>query len=106
MNSIGAQRVSIVGFAALELVQGRWDTPSLRQTQNVLDKYDVIWPSTADLVHALQRFGPRRLSHGLDVMDALIAETAIGAGQPLHTFSTRHFAAYPDLTTIQPYGKT
>ena len=106
LNSLGTQRISIVGFTALKVIQGCPDATILKRAQQRLHDYEVVWPTISDSDRALERFGPKRLSHGLDVLDCLIAETAIGLGEPLHTFNTRHFAAYPELATTQPYAKT
>ena len=45
------------------------------------------------------------LSHGLGIIDALIAECAIGLGVPLCTFNVRHFSAVPGLVTERPYAR-
>jgi predicted nucleic acid-binding protein len=35
----------------------------------------------------------------------LIAQTALMANLPLHTFNDKHFKAVPNLRTIQPYSR-
>jgi predicted nucleic acid-binding protein len=106
LDSLSDSPVTVVGFTILEILQGCWNPTSLRQTQRALAPYQIVWPDDMALERTLQRFGTRRLSHGLGIIDALIAETAIGLNLPLHTFNVRHFAAYPELKTVQPYQKT
>ena len=105
LGSLGTEQISIVGFTAIEIIQGCPDAGVLRRAQRRLNDYEILSPVASDYDRALQRFGTKRLSHGLDAMDALIAETAIGLDESLHTFNTRHFAAYLELVTVQPYVK-
>ncbi len=37
--------------------------------------------------------------------DIMIGETALALNLPLHTFNQKHYAAIPNLKTIQPYTK-
>jgi hypothetical protein len=45
------------------------------------------------------------LSHGLGLLDALIAACAVGRSAPLCTFNVRHYAAVAGLVTLQPYPR-
>jgi tRNA(fMet)-specific endonuclease VapC len=99
------QALAVAGFTGMELLHGCRDARDVKRAQEWLGGQHVLWPSGTDSARALQRYGERRLRFGLDPVDALIAETAIGAGLPLYTFNLRHFAAYPDLITIQPYTR-
>jgi predicted nucleic acid-binding protein len=44
-----------------------------------------------------------RLSHGLLIIDALIAATALAHGETLYTKNVRHFRMIPGLREIRPY---
>src|SRR5262249_49220196 len=44
-----------------------------------------------------------RLSHGLLIIDALIAATALAHGETLYTKNVRHFHMIPGLRVIRPY---
>ncbi len=46
-----------------------------------------------------------KLSKNLGILDALIASTAVGAGETLATFNVKHFKSVPGLTIIQPYKR-
>jgi hypothetical protein len=56
-----------------------------------------------DCGRALQDFAAFHLSHNLGLLDALIAHTAVGLGQPLATFNVKHYGVIVTLTTVQPY---
>jgi hypothetical protein len=70
---------------------------------SILRPFPIVWPSEVDLQRALWDYARFHLSHGLSVMDALIAATATGQGMPLATFNVRHFVVIPGLITEQPY---
>jgi predicted nucleic acid-binding protein len=55
--------------------------------------------------HALTEYARLHLSHGLGIMDALIASAAIGHELQILTFDRRHFKAIPGLLTIQLYER-
>jgi hypothetical protein len=96
---------SVAGIAAMELVAGCRDASELRGVMALLLPMRVLWPPEPDMPRALIEFMPMRLAHGLGILDALIAATAIGYGLPLATFNTRHFQHIPGLTIVQPYTR-
>jgi predicted nucleic acid-binding protein len=105
-QTVPQKMLVVPGFVAMETLQGCSNRAAVERVEGLLAGYEIIWPRDADLRRALAQFGEHRLRHGLSAMDALIAETAIGANVPLHTFNVKHFAAFQQLVTIQPYTKT
>jgi hypothetical protein len=65
--------------------------------------YRVYWPSQADCERALQDYAMYHLRHALGMLEALMAETAVGLGVALATFNDRYYRVVPALHTIQPY---
>src|SRR6266849_688268 len=84
---------SVSGIAAMELTFGCLNAAELRAVRTFLLPFPILWPSEEDHQRALADYAPLHLSHGLGVMDALIAATAIGQGLPLVTLNVRHFRA-------------
>ena len=93
------------GFAAMELLAGCENSTDRRRIERMLQDFDLLWPDEAALGRAAKDYGALRLSHGIGVLDMLIAVTAIGHSQDLATFNIRHFRAVPGLTVIQPYAR-
>ena len=91
------------GFAAMELLNGCQRRAEWRSVDRFLRAFPVFWPAEPEMSRALREFTGYRLSHGLGLIDALIAATALGRGEPLATFNVRHYQAVPGLVTIQPY---
>jgi predicted nucleic acid-binding protein len=95
----------ISGFAALELKAGCPNKADMRKVTKFLKPFPIVWPTEADMVRALVEYAPLRLSHGLGILDSLIAATAVGMGEPVATFNNRHFRGVPGLATVQPYTR-
>ncbi len=51
----------------------------------------IAWPTEADCTRALSDFTAHHLSHGLGLLDALIAACAVGLSATLYTFNNRHY---------------
>lgn len=99
------QALVIPGFVVLEVLQGCRNRRALEDVEEFLAGHHILWPEPTKLRKLASRFGAAHLRFGIDAFDALIAETAIGSNLPPHTFNARHFAAYAQLVTIQPYTK-
>jgi len=65
----------------------------------------VVWPTEADCSRALSDFAAHHLSHGLGLLDALIAACAIGRSATLWPFNVKHYQVVPDLATAEPYTR-
>ena len=79
----------------MKLYQGASDARRIREVENLLAPLAIVWLSETDCQRALTDFRNLHLSHGLGLLDALIAATAIGQGATLVTFNARHFPRFP-----------
>jgi predicted nucleic acid-binding protein len=95
----------VSGFAAMELLNGCRSKVEWRSVERFLGAFPISWPTEAEMNRALRECTGFRLSHGLGLIDALIAMTALGRNEPLATFNTRHFQAVPGLVLVQPYTR-
>ena len=93
------------GFVAMELVQDAQNNRQVQQILKLVSPLPIIWPSEADCNRALADFTALHLSHGLGLLDSLIASCAIGLSMPLCTFNVKHFRAVPGLQLVQPYTR-
>ena len=67
----------------------------------------VIWPTVGDCQRALADFAAFHLSHGLVLLDALIAAIAAGLSAELCTFNDKHYrivSGLADNPAIRPIG--
>jgi predicted nucleic acid-binding protein len=98
-----AELPRVSGFTVMELIQDAPSAQHLRQAMKLVSPLPVIWPTEAECGRALADFATYHLSHGLGLLDALIAACVIGRAATLCTFNVKHYAAVPGLATAQPY---
>ena len=105
LDSLGTETIGIPGLVAMELLQGCRNREEQRRVENVLRPYTLYWPGRMDCARAFDDSAAYHLSHTLGILDALIAETAVGLGMELATFNTKHYSVVSALQTIQPYTR-
>jgi tRNA(fMet)-specific endonuclease VapC len=96
---------ALPGLVVLELMDGCRSTMEMKRLVKRVKPFRIYWPSAADCDRALAEFANGRLTHGLSIMDVLIAECAVGLNATLCTFNTKHFKSITQLRTRQPVRK-
>lgn len=96
----------LVGLVVMELMEGCRDKSEMLNLRRGVEFFRIYWPTQQDCDRALRTFSDGRLSHGISIPDALIAECALGLNAVLCTFNTKHFHAVPALNTEKPYLKS
>jgi predicted nucleic acid-binding protein len=96
---------AVPGFVVMELVQDARNAAEVAAALKLVAPLDIVWPTESDHAFGLANFASYHLSHGLGLLDALIASCAVGRNATLCTFNTKHFQVVPGLTTIQPYTR-
>ena len=105
LESATSQEIGVPGLVAMELLQGCQNGREQKRLEKALSAYLLYWAEPQDCARALKNFAAYRLSHQLGLLDALIAETAVGFDAELATFNTKHYKILKDLRTIQPYAR-
>jgi predicted nucleic acid-binding protein len=100
-----AEVPSVPGLVVMELIQGAHDARQVREALRLTAPLPVVWPTVADYQRALADFTAYHLSHGLGLLDALIAACAVGLSAELCTFNDKHYRVVPGLVTVQPYTR-
>jgi hypothetical protein len=95
----------VPGFVAMELVQAAPNARLVQAALKLISPLPLVWPREVDCARALTDFSTLHLSHGLGLIDALIAATATGHGAILCTFNVKHYQAVPSLPLLVPYRK-
>jgi predicted nucleic acid-binding protein len=96
---------TIPGFVVMEVIQGCRNQAEVQAVERLVRPLRVVWPEEAECEHALLDFKALYLSHGLGILDALIAACAVGRGATLCTFNVKHYRMVPGLLTEQPYPR-
>src|SRR5580704_14208185 len=94
---------AIPGFVVMELIQDARNNREIRQALKLVAPLPIVWPTEQDCVRALSDFTAYHLSHGLGLLDSLIAACAVGLSATLYTFNDKHYRIVPALATSQPY---
>jgi predicted nucleic acid-binding protein len=81
------------------------DARQVRQAMKLVAPLPVVSLTEADCLQALSNFTAYHLSHGLGLLDSLIAACAVGRSAILCTFNKKHYRMVPGLKTEQPYVK-
>ena len=105
LDSLEQSEIVLPGFVVMELIQGTRTKPELARVETILAPFKVIWPTPEVCSQALTVFARVYLSHNLGLLDALIGQLAVSLDEPLVTFNQRHYAAIPQLRTVQPYDR-
>ena len=98
-------KICLPGFAVMELIQGCENKEQIKDVQEDVQDFRILWPTGSTCNKALETYARCRLSQGLDILDALIGQMAEDLMMPLHTFNTRHFRGAFKVDTVQPYKR-
>lgn len=105
LATLGSEVIGIPGLVAMELLQGCRTRQEQAQLEGFLRGFDRHWPNRVDCTRAFDDFATYHLSHGLGILDCLIAETAVGLDTELATFNTKHYEVVARLRTVRPYTR-
>ena len=104
---VGLPELPVVpGFVVMELIQGANNNGQVRQALKLVSPFPVVWPNEADFNEALSNFAVYHLSHGLGLLDALIAACAVSRSGTLYSINTKHYRIEPELKVEAPYRRT
>lgn len=106
LETLGDEEIILSGFVVMELLQGCSNKVEQEKVENVLAAFETVWPSPDVCDEALDVFARYHLSHNIGLLDALIGQTAVALGLPLHTFNRKHYAVIPNLATTEPYSRS
>ena|SRR3972149_2711028 len=95
----------VPGYVVMELIQDARNSREVENALKLVAPLQVVWPSPTDCARALNEFSTCHLSHGLGLIDALVAACTVGLSASLCTFNDRHYRAVPGLATKQPYAR-
>jgi predicted nucleic acid-binding protein len=105
LGDLRDQVIGVPGLVAMELMQGCQNAREQKQLEKSLADYQLYWPDSDDCDRALKNFSDHYLSDNIGLLDALVAETAIGLNVDLATFNVKHYRVIKGLRSIQPYKR-
>jgi predicted nucleic acid-binding protein len=100
----GLSRLPLLpGFVGMELVKDTRNKTEVIKALVWISSFSVVWPTSVECDKALELYSTFHLSHGLGLVDSVIASTAIVRNDTLLTFNDKHFIPLPGLTILHPY---
>ena len=97
MDKIGRNNLALPAVVVMELYRGMGNKTELAQMRKRLRFYDVVHLNEATSAQAVFLLEQFKLSHNLQIPDALIGATALVTGLPLFTYNTKDFNFMPGV---------
>jgi predicted nucleic acid-binding protein len=96
--------LSITAITWMEVIYGAAGKSGQATALALLEQFEMIYLTQVDLEWAMQRLLTHRLSHGVAVMDCLIASVCHRLQVPLYTHNVRDMNIILGSTlTVKPY---
>ncbi len=99
----GAPAITVI--TVLELLQGCRNQREQAAIEQLIQRMPVLYLDEPACIRAVDYFRAFHLSHGLGVLDALIAAIVSTRGLTLCSFNAKHYRLIPDLQVVKPYAR-
>jgi predicted nucleic acid-binding protein len=83
-------QLSVTPISWLEIMFGAGSKARQQQGLNLLNRFDMEFLIESDMRWAMQQMQNYRLSHGIGIMDCLIASVCFRLQVPLYTHNLKH----------------
>jgi predicted nucleic acid-binding protein len=100
MRQIQPENVVLSAITVMELYQGMGDKNQLAWMKKQIRYYDILHFTSEISKKAIELVHDFKLSHGLEIPDAIIAATAIHNQLPLATFNKKDFQFIPNVLLL------
>lgn len=97
-------RLSIVSTTWMEVMEGASSKANQARCKNVLEKFDVLYLTTADQQWAMQQLERFQFSHHIGKDDCLIASVAYRLQLPLYTHNLKDTTPLIGNLAVKPYA--
>jgi len=100
LHEIGLSQVALSVITLMELYQGMGNKTELAQMKKKIKYFDVIEIDTSISKLAATLIENFKLSHGLQIADAIIAATAVTYQVPFYTYNIKDFNFIPGIVLL------
>jgi predicted nucleic acid-binding protein len=97
LNTIGSTNVLIPSVTVMELYRGMENKRELTSMQKKIRHYNILHYNEQVSMRALTLVRDYKLSHNLQIPDAIIAAMAVEYDLPLFTYNTKDFSFIPRI---------
>jgi predicted nucleic acid-binding protein len=96
-------RLSIVSMTWMEVMEGASNKAHQAQCKQILGKFDLLYPTSADQQWAMQQLELFQFSHHIGKDDCLIASLAYRFQVPLYTHNLKDITPMIGSLAVKPY---
>ncbi len=100
-----SERLVLPGFARMELVAGAKNSADMAMVLKIVNQFPVVWPTSRGYEYAVEMHRRFFLSHGVKILDMLLAGTAFEFDLVLYTFDKKHMSMLPGIMIAEPYNR-
>jgi hypothetical protein len=97
LQIIGLKNIALSAVTLMELYQGMGDKTELAQMKKKCRYFDILHINAEVSSLAIEFIANFKLSHGLQIPDAIIGATAIVYNVPLYTYNVKDFKFMPNI---------
>ena len=97
LETIGLDNVVLSAVTVMELIQGMGNKNELAQMKRKIKYYDIVQIDKSISIRAIEFIESFKLSHGLQIPDAIIGATAVEYQIPLYTYNVKDFNFLPGI---------
>ena len=97
LDEIGFENIALSAITVMELYQGMGNKTELARMKKKIKYYDVVQMDAEISMLAIRLIEKFKLSHGLQIPDAIIGATAAVHKIPLFTYNKKDFDFTPGL---------
>jgi predicted nucleic acid-binding protein len=101
LNAIGYPNITLSAITVMELLQGMGNKTELAQMKKKIKYFDIIQLDEQISEKAIDLIEQFRLSHNLQIPDAIIGATAIVHQIPFFTYNLKDFRFMPHIILHQ-----
>ncbi len=96
--------LSLASTTWLEVMYGAPGKAGQQTCEIIMSQFELLFLTHTDQDWAMQRMKTYRLSHGVGILDCLIASVAYRLQVPLYTHNLKHMRLLlGDVLAVQPY---
>jgi predicted nucleic acid-binding protein len=100
LNQIGLDRIAVSVITVMELIQGVDNKEQLQQLKKKIKHYAIVDFTKEVSELSLQLMANYKLSHNLQIPDAIIAATSVIYKIPLFTYNLKDFKYIPKIELV------
>ncbi len=98
-----SKQLSVTPITWLEVMYGASGKAGQKTCEAILNQFEMVYLNQADMDWAMQQLKTYRLSHGIAIMDSLIASVSYRLQAPLYTHNLKDMRILLGTLAVKPY---